>query len=90
MSKGVIQMKEKLYTIKSYTLFYIKNIAKLTAYTLAIVSLYLSSFIVNNEILKAVMGLSIIYLLIPGLVSAYYKYGYIEAACKYYRHKKIS
>lgn len=83
-------MKEKLYTIKSYTIFYIKNIAKLTAYTLAIVSLYLSSFIVNNEILKAVMGLSIIYLLIPGLVSAYYKYGYIEAACKYYRHKKIS
>ena len=48
-------MKEKLYTIKSYTLFYIKNIAKLTAYTLAIVSLYLSSFIVNNEILKAAM-----------------------------------
>ena len=50
-------MKEKLYTIKSYALFYMYNIAKLTALTLAGIGMYVYSYFITSEVLKAALGL---------------------------------
>lgn len=83
-------MKEKLYTIKSYTLFYIYNIAKLTALTLAGIGMYVYSYFTTSEILKAAMGLITIYLILPNILISYFQFGSIETICRHYKKKKLS
>ena len=83
-------MKEKLYTIKSYTLFYIYNIAKLTALTLAGTGMYVYSYFTTSEILKAAMGLITIYLILPNILISYFQFGSIESVCRHYKKKKLS
>ena len=83
-------MKEKLYTIKSYALFYIYNIAKLTALTLAGIGMYVYSYFTASEILKATMGLITIYLILPNILISYFQFGSIESICRHYKKKKLS
>ena len=83
-------MKEKLYTIKSYALFYIYNIGKLTALTLAGTGMYVYSYFTTSEILKAAMGLITIYLILPNILISYFQFGSIESICRHYKKKKLS
>ena len=83
-------MKEKLYTIKSYTIFYIYNIAKLTVLTLAGIGMYVYSYFITSEVLKATMGLITIYLILPNILISYFKFGSIESICRHYKKKKLS
>ena len=83
-------MKEKLYTIKSYALFYIYNIGKLTALTLAGTAMYVYSYFTTSEILKAAMGLITIYLILPNILISYFQFGNIESICRHYKKKKLS
>ena len=83
-------MKEKLYTIKSYALFYMYNIAKLTALTLAGIGMYVYSYFTASEILKATMGLITIYLILPNILISYFQFGSIESVCRHYKKKKLS
>ena len=83
-------MKEKLYTIKSYALFYIYNIAKLTALTLAGIGMYVYSYFITSEVLKATMGLITIYLILPNILISYFQFGNIESICRHYKKKKLS
>ena len=85
-----VLMKGKLYTIKSYTLFYIYNIAKLTALTLAGIGMYVYSYFITSEILKATMGLITIYLILPNILISYFQFGSIESICRHYKKKKLS
>ena len=83
-------MKGKLYTIKSYTLFYIYNIGKLTALTLAGIGMYVYSYFTTSEILKAAMGLITIYLILPNILISYFQFGSIESICRHYKKKRLS
>ena len=83
-------MKGKLYTIKSYALFYMYNIAKLTALTLAGTGMYVYSYFTTSEVLKATMGLITIYLILPNILISYFQFGSIESICRYYKKKKLS
>ena len=83
-------MKEKLYTIKSYVLFYIYNIGKLTALTLAGIGMYVYSYFTASEILKATMGLITIYLILPNILISYFQFGSIESICRHYKKKRLS
>ena len=83
-------MKGKLYTIKSYALFYIYNIGKLTALTLAGIGMYVYSYFITSEVLKATMGLITIYLILPNILISYFQFGSIESICRYYKKKKLS
>ena len=83
-------MKEKLYTIKSYALFYIYNIVKLTALTLAGIGMYVYSYFITSDVLKATMGLITIYLILPNILISYFQFGSIESVCRHYKKKKLS
>lgn len=83
-------MKGKLYTIKSYALFYMYNIAKLTALTLAGIGMYVYSCFTTSEILKATMGLITIYLILPNILISYFQFGSIESICRRYKKKRLS
>ena len=83
-------MKGKLYTIKSYTIFYIYNIAKLTALTLAGIGMYVYSYFITSDVLKATMGLITIYLILPNILISYFQFGSIESICRHYKKKRLS
>ena len=61
-----------------------------TALTLAGIGMYVYSYFITSEVLKAALGLITIYLIVPNILISYFQFGNIESICRHYKKKKLS